>query len=118
VTKTLHLGKMLYFCYLYSIVKNQINNKHWNTINLDGTIEAELKDFLWDLKFEIESFTFFFSSDGYDKEITSKGNKLTDEMRSIISDLKSGQYIIFKDIKAIGPDGKLKDLNPLVLKIE
>jgi hypothetical protein len=39
-------------------------------------------------------------------------------MRSIISDLKSGQYIIFKDIKAIGPDGKLKDLNPLVLKIE
>ena len=45
MTKTLHLGKMLYFCYLYSIVKNQINNKHWNTINLDGTIEAELKDF-------------------------------------------------------------------------
>ena len=89
-----------------------------NDILKAGTIEAELKDFLWDLKFEIESFTFFFSSDGYDKEITSKGNKLTDEMRSIISDLKSGQYIIFKDIKAIGPDGKLKDLNPLVLKIE
>jgi hypothetical protein len=83
-----------------------------------GTLEAELKDFLWDLKFEIESFTFFFSSDGYDKEITSKGNKLTDEMKSIISDLNPGQYIIFKDIKAIGPDGKLKDLNPLILKID
>jgi hypothetical protein len=83
-----------------------------------GTLEAELKDFLWDLKFDIESFTFAFSMDGFDREITSKGNKLTDEMRSIISDLKPGQYIIFKDIKAIGPDGKLKDLNPLILKID
>jgi GldM C-terminal domain/BlaR1 peptidase M56 len=89
-----------------------------NDILKDGTLEAELKDFLWELKFEIESFTFFISSDGYDREITSKGNKLTDEMRSIISDLKPGQYIIFKDIKAIGPDGKLKDLNSLILKID
>lgn len=89
-----------------------------NDILKVGTLEAELKDFLWDLKFEIESFTFFFSSDGYDREITSKGNKLTDEMRSIISDLKPGQYIIFKDIKVIGPERKLKDLNPLILKID
>lgn len=84
---------------------------------LTGTLEAELKDFLWDIKFEIESFTFAFSKDGFDREITSKGNKLTDEMKSIIFDLKQGQYIIFKDIKAIGPDGKLKDLNQLILKM-
>jgi hypothetical protein len=85
---------------------------------ITGTLEAELKDFFWDLKFEIESFTFFFSSDGFDREITSKGNKLTDEMKSIISNLKRGQYIIFKDIKALGPDGKTYDLNPLILKID
>lgn len=89
-----------------------------NDVLLTGTLKAELKDFLWDLKFEIESFTFFFSSDGFDREITSKGNKLTDEMKSIISNFKRGQYIIFKDIKAIGPDGKLYNLNPLILKIE
>jgi hypothetical protein len=83
-----------------------------------GTLEAELKDFLWNLKFEIESFTFFFSGGGYDIEITSKGNKLTDQMKSIISDLKRGQYITFKDIKAIGPDGKPYDLNPVILKID
>jgi beta-lactamase regulating signal transducer with metallopeptidase domain len=89
-----------------------------NDVLLTGTLEAELKDFLWDLKFEIESYTFFFSSDGYDKQITSKGNKLTDEMNSIISNLKRGQHIIFKDIKAIGPDGKPYDLNPVILKID
>jgi hypothetical protein len=82
------------------------------------TLEAELKDFLWDLKFEIASFTLTFSKDGFDNEITSKGNKLTDEMRSILSDLKRGQSIIFKDIKAMGPDGKLYDLSPLILKID
>jgi hypothetical protein len=89
-----------------------------NDILKAGTLEAELKDFLWDLKFEIESFTFFFSSNGFDREITSKGNKLTDEMKSNISNFRSGQYIIFKDIKAIGPDGKTYDLNSVILKID
>lgn len=83
-----------------------------------AALEAELKDFLWELKFEIDSFTFFYSKDGYDNEITSKGNMLTDEMRSIISDLKSGQMIVFKEIKAKGPDNKIYDLSPIILKID
>lgn len=81
-------------------------------------LEVKLIDFDWDLKFEIESFTLAFSKDGFDREITSKGNKLTDEMKSIISDLKRGQSIIIKDIKAIGPDGKVRNLYPLILKID
>lgn len=84
----------------------------------NATLEAKLEDFLWDLKFEIESFTFAFSKDGFDREITSKGNKLTDEMKSILSDFKRGQLIIFKDIKALGPDGKIYDLSPVILKID
>jgi len=82
------------------------------------TLEAKLEDFLWDLKFAIESFTFAYSKDGFDIEITSKGNKLTDEMKSAISDLKSGQSIFVKDIKAIGPDNKIYDLSPIILKID
>jgi len=83
-----------------------------------ATLEAELKDFLWDLKFEIESFTFAFSKDGYDREFTSKGNTLTEEMKSLLSDFKRGQSIIFKDIKALGPDGKIYELSPVILKID
>jgi GldM C-terminal domain/BlaR1 peptidase M56 len=101
-----------------AVFADKNNGKASKDVLVNGTLEAELKDSLWDLKFEIVSFTFAFSSDGYDREITSKGNKLTDEMNSILSDLKSGQYITIKDIKAIGPDGRLKDLNPLILKIE
>jgi hypothetical protein len=85
---------------------------------VNATLEAELKDFLWDLKFEIVSFTFLFKRDGLNKEIASKGNVLTPEMKSIISDLTRGQYINFKDIKAIGPDGRSRELSPVILKID
>jgi len=93
-----------------AVSKNEVSNSE--------VLKAELKDFLWDLNFEIQSFTLAFSKDGYDKEITSKTNILTDEMKSIITELKRGQYITFKDIKAMGPDGRVRDLNPLVIKID
>ena len=81
-------------------------------------LEVELRDFLWDLKFEIKSFTFFCSQDNIDREESSNGNKLTDKMKSLISDIKPGKMIAFKDIKAIGPDGKIRNLNQIVLTIK
>ena len=55
---------------------------------------------------------------GGDIEIPSDGNKLTDKMKSLMAGYKRGQTIVFKAIKSIGPDGKIRDLNPIVLKIE
>jgi hypothetical protein len=80
-------------------------------------IGIEMKDFLWDLKFEIKSFSFLYSENGNNKEISATGNKLTDEMKSIISNLQSGKNIIFKDIEAIGPDNMIHDISPLILAI-
>jgi hypothetical protein len=82
-----------------------------------GTLEVELKDFVWDLKFEIKGFTLFCSNGTSDYEETAKGNKITDKMKSLISDLEVGQNIVFKDIQAIGPDGRQRNLNPIVLTI-
>jgi hypothetical protein len=81
-------------------------------------LEAELKDFLWDLKFEITGFTFLFSKDNYDYQLKSDGNKLTDKMKSYIADFEIGHHIIFKDIKAVGPDKKTRDLPPVILSIQ
>jgi hypothetical protein len=39
-------------------------------------------------------------------------------MKSLISDRNAGQYIVFKEIKAIGPDGKSRDLNPIALALK
>ena len=38
-------------------------------------------------------------------------------MKSLIADIKVGQNIVFKDIQAIGPDGRQRNLSPIVLTI-
>jgi gliding motility-associated protein GldM len=81
-------------------------------------LEAQLPDFVWDIKFAIKSFNFFMPTETGDIEIPSDGYKLTDKMKSMISGIKRGQTIVFKDIKSVAPDGKIMELNPIVLKIE
>jgi hypothetical protein len=81
-------------------------------------LEVELKNFDWDLKFAIKSFILFCSDGKSDFEEISNGNKITDKMRSLIADCRVGQNIVFKDIKAIGPDGRSRELNPIVLTLK
>jgi hypothetical protein len=81
-------------------------------------LNVELKDFLWDRYFEIESFKFSTTKDNIDTDIPSNGNKLTDKMKSMISGCKVGDKILFQDIKAIGPDKKIRSLSPIVLTIK
>jgi hypothetical protein len=81
-------------------------------------LEADLPNFDLDLKFTIDSFVFLYSDGIYDIEISSNGNKLTDKMMYVIAQRKSGQNIVFKDIKAIGPDGRSRNLNPIVLTLK
>jgi len=81
-------------------------------------IDVELKNFDWDLKFVVASFTFLFSDGINDFQEISNGNKLTDKMKSFLSGFQSGQTIVFKDIRAIGPDGRIRELSPVILKIE
>jgi gliding motility-associated protein GldM len=83
-----------------------------------GEIDTEMKDFLWDIKFEIVSYTFLYTENGNDIEISATGNKLTDEMKSIISNLQRGKNIVFKDIRAISPDNNsIYNISPLILAI-
>jgi hypothetical protein len=99
-----------------------IAGKGNGTMSKNGIIEAgeiytEMKDFLWEVKFEITSFTFLYSENGNDKEILATSNKLTDEMKSIILNLERGKNIVFKDIKAIGPDSRIHNISPVILAI-
>jgi hypothetical protein len=83
-----------------------------------GELEAKLINSDWDIKFEIVSFTLLSSNSIGDMMELAKGNKLTDKMKSIIANCKKGQKIIFKDIKAIDPDGKIRELNPIILELD
>ncbi|MCX6333084.1 MAG: GldM family protein [Bacteroidia bacterium] len=79
-------------------------------------LEIKLPDLMTDIKIEIESFSMVTSREM--ESISAKGNKLTEEMKSRITRLSGGNTIIFENIKAISPDGKIMTLSPIVLKVK
>jgi hypothetical protein len=81
-------------------------------------LSAELKNFMWDLKFVITGFTFSISMDGMDYELMAEDNLITEKMKSLIAKCESGKMIVFKDIMSMGPDGRPKKLDDIILKLK
>jgi hypothetical protein len=58
-------------------------------------------------EYQILNFTFFYYDAGYDYEIISNSNKITDEMKKGISGIKNEdtkfRYIVFKNITVQTP---------------
>jgi len=74
-------------------------------------------NFPFDLKFEVISFSFTYKEDNYliTKEVT--GNKFTQEIITTIKNLKAESKIYFEDIKAKGPDGGVRSLPSILIKL-
>jgi gliding motility-associated protein GldM len=79
---------------------------------------AILPDFDYDLQYQITGYSVLFSDKGNDYEEICTGSNLTAKQKDLISRLTRGKNLIIKDIKALGPDGKTKDLQPILLKID
>lgn len=89
-----------------------------NTLAAQGGIFAEMENFDFDLEFEITEFTVSTTDrGGYYIGKKAKGNAFTREQLDLINDLRRNQQVIFEDIKAIGPDGSVRNLDPIVFKI-
>ncbi len=81
-------------------------------------VDAELKNFDFDLDFTVTEFTVSaVLSGGFTKSEKSTNNKFTPAQLGIITQLTPGKNLTVTDIKAIGPDGKSRMLNSIVLKI-
>ena len=79
---------------------------------------AVMPDFDFDLRYQITGFSVIYNDKGNDYEETSSNSNLTQKQKDLIGRLTRGKNLIFKDIKALGPDGKTKDLQPVILKID
>jgi gliding motility-associated protein GldM len=79
---------------------------------------AILPDFDFDLQYTITGFTVLYSDKGSDYEETSSSSNLTAKQKDLIGRLTRGKNLIIKDIKALGPDGRTKELLPVILKID
>ncbi len=79
---------------------------------------AILPDFDFDLQYTITGFTVLYSDKGSDFEESSTNSNLTAKQKDLIGRLTRGKNLIIKDIKALGPDGRTKELLPVILKID
>ena len=80
-------------------------------------VTAVLENFEFDLTYTVTGFTVSVNDKGYEITAESNNNRLTDKQKGLIANLRAGQKLIIEKIKAVGPDGKTRDLNPIILKI-
>jgi gliding motility-associated protein GldM len=89
-----------------------------NTLLAAGAIIPVMRDFEFELFFEVKSFrmTTIVGGDGISKR--TSGNRLSEEMVSMIQSARKGQKFFFENIQAEGPDKIPRSLNPISLEIK
>jgi gliding motility-associated protein GldM len=78
---------------------------------------AIMPDFDFELNYTVTGFTVFYTDKGMDIEASSSTSLFTPQQRRALEGLTRGKNLMIKDIKAVGPDNKTRDLNAIVLKI-
>lgn len=78
---------------------------------------AVLDGFLFDLEYNVTGFKMIVTQRGFDREASSNGARMTQEQRGLIESLNRGQKLYITEIKAVGPDGRSRNLPPIILTI-
>ncbi|MEF8843999.1 MAG: gliding motility protein GldM [Bacteroidales bacterium] len=81
---------------------------------------AVMEDFLFDLSYEVTQFTITTTDrGGYVKTLRKEGNQFDQEVRNWFdNNLERGRKVNFEDLQAVGPDGSVKNLNPITFTIQ
>jgi len=80
-------------------------------------ILAKMENFEFDLKFTVVSFSMSMNYKGNLVEKKARGNKLTGEMKDLLKAAKKGNKIFIEQVKAKGPDGTVRDLGAISIKV-
>lgn len=80
-------------------------------------VAAVLKDFDFDLRFTVTEFTMSSENQGFFTTEKSTSNRLTDGMKNMLNRLTKGKKLFIENIKAVGPDKKVRDLSPIIIKV-
>jgi gliding motility-associated protein GldM len=81
-------------------------------------VEAEAEDFLFEVDFKVTEFVVVaLGSGGISGKYPSNGERFTNEHKNMFRSMRVGQSFTIEDVKAIGPDGKVRQLNPIIVKV-
>lgn len=82
-------------------------------------VGAYIKDFPFDLKYSVTSFSISADTDEGDvEEAPCTGNTWSDKALTMIKNLKAGKLVTIDNIRAVGPDGRNMKLPSLVYYIK
>jgi gliding motility-associated protein GldM len=80
-------------------------------------IRADMKDFEFDVKVSVKSFTMVFIKGGQYIERISNSNQVTSEMKAMMDKVKRGEKVYIEEIMVTMPDGTTRKLANMGLKI-
>lgn len=83
-----------------------------------GGVGAELAGFDFDARFVVTSFELSAVVKGALKSVVCPGNSLNAEARAILSTAGVGSKIFFENVKAKGPDGTVRNIPGVTLKVK
>lgn len=89
-----------------------------NTLLAQMVVLADLENFDFDARFVVTGFTVAANVRGFNQESATTSNKITEAQKNIIRNMNKGDKVYFQDIKAVGPDGKTRELSTLYFKIQ
>jgi len=88
-----------------------------NSLLAAGAIIPTMRDFDFELYFEVTSFTFATIVNGDWIPRNIRGNRFTEEVQGVIRNAQRKQKFFFENIQAKGPDGTVRGLNTINLEI-
>lgn len=89
-----------------------------NVLAAQAGVFAEMENFDFDLEFKIIEFTVSTTDrGGYFIDAKAQNNAFTNKQYDLIKDLRRGSRVNIEDVKAVGPDGTVRDLAPIVFEI-
>jgi len=77
-----------------------------------------MENFDFELEFKIIEFSVSTTDKGgYTIQQKTTGNKFTQAQYNLLKDIRRGQRVNIEDVKAVGPDGSVRNLPPIVFEI-
>jgi len=81
-------------------------------------INATMENFDFELSYAITQFIVTCNIGGFDESAKSSSRGFTPQQKSIIQKARAGSRVIIEEVKARGPDGTIRKINDLVLKLK
>ncbi len=88
------------------------------TLSAQLAVIAEMENFDFDLKFKVTEFNVTAVVKGFAQSKLAKGAAITAEQKTLIGSLTKGSKVYFEDIKAVGPDGRTRELGTIGFTID